>query len=382
MDYRLTQIPRPQPLVPGLAQAALPELEAALGKAALAETHDKLAAFLAQTQAVGVDLDADLSQLQAKLAGGACADVPTLCAYLLELDAAYCNAGEGLPRGAYAVGPGSTYSEGRGLDRKAPACRFYRLHAALTRCCPGSAVTPDADEATMAALLGEEPPLKAEEDDAAAGGGASGAAAPAVKAEPKEEAGAEPMDVDGQEAGGDNQLQGGGGGAAAAASGGLQAAGSSAQLFKEEQADQQHAQPPANHHQQQQQQAAQQQQQGKPPLPPAVARLVKADSSAQPSSAGVSQDGGGTETEAGTAVEQAPLRPVSADDEMDDSDAEHAHLREKRMRRPARVWRSARERAVWLRMVRAADTPEKAAYCAWIFCDRWAAWAGAGWGAG
>lgn len=58
---------------------------------------------------------------------------------------------------------------------------------------------------------------------------------------------------------------------------------------------------------------------------------------------------------------------------MDDSDAEHAYLREKRMRRPARIWRSARERAVWLRMTQAAETAEQAAYCTWILCDRWAA---------
>lgn len=56
---------------------------------------------------------------------------------------------------------------------------------------------------------------------------------------------------------------------------------------------------------------------------------------------------------------------------MDDSDAEHAWLREKRMRKPARLWRSARERAVWLRMTRAAETAQDASYCAYILCDRW-----------
>ena len=64
---------------------------------------------------------------------------------------------------------------------------------------------------------------------------------------------------------------------------------------------------------------------------------------------------------------------------MDDSDAEHTFLREKRMRRPARLWRSARERAVWLRMVRGAQSAEQAAYCAFILCDRWvlASWVAA-----
>ena len=70
---------------------------------------------------------------------------------------------------------------------------------------------------------------------------------------------------------------------------------------------------------------------------------------------------------------------VSANDDMDDSDAEHTFLREKRMRRPARLWRSARERAVWLRMVRRAQSAEQAAYCAFILCDRWVGgWVG-GW---
>jgi hypothetical protein len=55
---------------------------------------------------------------------------------------------------------------------------------------------------------------------------------------------------------------------------------------------------------------------------------------------------------------------------MDDSDAEHAYLREKRMRRPARLWRTARERAVWLRMTRDARSADQTAYAAYIMCDR------------
>lgn len=43
--------------------------------------------------------------------------------------------------------------------------------------------------------------------------------------------------------------------------------------------------------------------------------------------------------------------PVDQDDDYDCSDAEHTFLREKRMRKPARLWRSGRERAVWLRGV-------------------------------
>ena len=310
----------------------------------------------------------------------------------------------------------------------------------------------------MAALLGEQPRPGSEQQEVQGGNNA----AADVKTEPgagvKQEAAGgapAPMDVDG-EAGGDSQQVAAAAGEAAQqqaadAPGPLQASGSSAHLFKEEpqeHAQQTAAQPPAA----QQQQAGlpprppSPQQAGggaqKPPLHPNLARVKAADSSAQPSSAGVSQSGaeGGTETEAGTTVDQEaqPLRPVSTlrqtclarppscscwhgahcrglavllsgifysrmhgcggapptrslahrndppvtptpspqvcvNDDMDDSDAEHAYLREKRMRRPARVWRSARERAVWLRMTQAAESAEQAAYCTWILCDRWAA---------
>lgn len=54
MDYRLGEIPRPQTLVPGLEQAPVEELEARLAAAALAEVKEKLAAFLAMTESVGV----------------------------------------------------------------------------------------------------------------------------------------------------------------------------------------------------------------------------------------------------------------------------------------------------------------------------------------
>lgn len=71
-------------------------------------------------------------------------------------------------------------------------------------------------------------------------------------------------------------------------------------------------------------------------------------------------------------------QPVVRDDDLDDSDAEHAYLREKRMRRPARLWRSGRERANWLKTVLAAKdsagtsdaAATQAAYCTFLFCDR------------
>ena len=67
-----------------------------------------------------------------------------------------------------------------------------------------------------------------------------------------------------------------------------------------------------------------------------------------------------------------PLGPVSRNDEFDDSEAEHAYLREKRMRKPARLWRSARERAVWLKTVllarRAAQQSSAAASAQAVYC--------------
>lgn len=75
---------------------------------------------------------------------------------------------------------------------------------------------------------------------------------------------------------------------------------------------------------------------------------------------------------------------VSMDDDLDDSDAEHAYLREKRMRRPARLWRSGRERAVWIKSVcatarnanlstaasRHGSAASQVTYCAALLDDR------------
>jgi len=68
--------------------------------------------------------------------------------------------------------------------------------------------------------------------------------------------------------------------------------------------------------------------------------------------------------------------PVDQDDDYDCSDAEHAYLREKRMRKPARLWRSGRERSVWIRgVLNAAATADAAAassvtFAAYILGDR------------
>ncbi len=87
---------------------------------------------------------------------------------------------------------------------------------------------------------------------------------------------------------------------------------------------------------------------------------------------------GGTAAATGAtaAAAPAPLRPVSPDSELDDSDAEHVRLRERRMRRPARLWRSGRERAAWLKAALAAArvggaaAVQRGAYLAAILADR------------
>ncbi len=74
-----------------------------------------------------------------------------------------------------------------------------------------------------------------------------------------------------------------------------------------------------------------------------------------------------------------PIRksiPVDQDDDYDCSDVEHAYLREKRMRKPARLWRSGRERSVWIRGVldaaaaSSAAAASRVAFAAYILGDR------------
>jgi hypothetical protein len=202
-------------------------------------------------------------------------------------------------------------TQGLAINEWLVGCSFLPAFFSLT----------DADDTTMAALLGEQARpagVKSEEQDDAQGGNNNAAASEAVKQERgKEAAAADAMDVDAAAAGGDDQRT-----AAAAAGGeeqqgGLRASGSSAVLCKEPQADGQQAGAAPRRQSGAQDQAGAPGSAGaqKPPLHPAVAKLAKQDSM-QPSSAGVSQsgaEGGATETEAGTTVDQAaqPLRPVS-----------------------------------------------------------------------
>jgi hypothetical protein len=333
-SYGLEGIPRPPPLDPRTPQPSEEELAARLGEAAVEETRDKLDAFLEETARVDVELEGRLPHFRASLP--ACADAAALRAWMLELELLYCHAGEGLPRG-----------ERRGSRPPPWPTREWEgpcsPHASYHKTYPPTPLGADADESTMAALLGEAPPPQAggpeERDDAQGGTSGDGAAvAPHVKAEPAGEgegegAGAAPMDVDGEQRQGAKKEEGEEGRLDGAPVGGprLHAASSSAALHSQDAASEEAArqagaaQPPA---------VAQQAAAGlppraqpaagpgsgsgsaaKPPLHPSVARLAKADS-LQPSSAGVSQSGGeagGTETEAGTTVDQEgpqQLRPV------------------------------------------------------------------------
>ena len=105
MEYHMDAIPRPAPLIPGQAQPAVEELASQVASSAVQETKDKLAAFLEETQKVGVDLEVEggtanaLQGMREQLA--ACGDAPALCSFLLQLETVYCHAGEGLPRGAW-----------------------------------------------------------------------------------------------------------------------------------------------------------------------------------------------------------------------------------------------------------------------------------------
>lgn len=57
-EWRLEGQPRPAPLMPGMEQPSEAELEGRVATAALAETKEKLAGFLEETQRVGVSLAA------------------------------------------------------------------------------------------------------------------------------------------------------------------------------------------------------------------------------------------------------------------------------------------------------------------------------------
>jgi hypothetical protein len=236
---------------------------------------------------------------------------------------------------ALGCGLGELRAELRGCAAPA-ALGAFLLTLESAYCAAGEGLPPGADNAGVAGLLGDDAALLPEiryPPDQDAGGEPAAAAAAAAQpaaangavkaedaagAEPK----AEPMDVDAPAPDAAN--------AAAAAA----------------------------------------------PEEGAQAGLLRNASSAALTQPTDDEGGGGGAAAAGAAA-AAALRPVDSVDDLDDSDAEHAYLREKRMRRPARLWRSARERAAWVKTAAAAArAPDPAAasaqlaYATYLFCDR------------
>lgn len=101
MVYRFDGIARPPPMALSAPQPAVAELAGQLSDATVAETREKLIAFLAETRRVGVDLEGRLVEMEGRV--GQCSDTSSLCAFMLDLESVYCHAGEGLPRGAIAA---------------------------------------------------------------------------------------------------------------------------------------------------------------------------------------------------------------------------------------------------------------------------------------
>ncbi|RMZ52560.1 hypothetical protein APUTEX25_003703, partial [Auxenochlorella protothecoides] len=304
--YSLEGYARPVPRDKRMAVRTLPELEEV--RNALAEAKERLDNFLAEAVEVGVELEFDAKAMRKTLR--ACDTPEDLRHAMLELEKVYCTAGEGLP-------PGAT-------DRE------------------------------IQILMGE---AAADEPEAKPGATASTGptrAEPGVGVEPMQgmegpgSAGAEPVPAEAQVAKGTDAAAPDSAGHAAAA---LPGAGVEA------------AAPVAAP--------------GPSTTPsPATTPPTPAQPTPQASGTGAAGEATGTtcegeEGEEGeTAGTPAPFRPVTRDDDLDDSDAEHAFLREKRMRRPARLWRSARERAAWVQATRACATAAQVSYSALLLSDR------------
>ncbi|KAL6770363.1 hypothetical protein ACKKBG_A34655 [Auxenochlorella protothecoides x Auxenochlorella symbiontica] len=306
--YSLEGYARPVPRDKRMAVRTLPELEEGVVRNALAEAKERLDNFLTEAVEVGVELEFDAKAMRKTLR--ACDTPEDLRHAMLELEKVYCTAGEGLP-------PGATDREiqilmGEAAADEPEAKPGARASTGPTRAEPGVGVEP---------MQGMEGPGSA---------------------------GAEPVPAEAQVAKGTDAAAPDSAGHAAAA---LPGAGVEA------------AAPVAAP--------------GPSTTPsPATTPPTPAQPTPQASGTGAAGEATGTtcegeEGEEGeTAGTPAPFRPVTRDDDLDDSDAEHAFLREKRMRRPARLWRSARERAAWVQATRACATAAQVSYSALLLSDR------------
>lgn len=318
-DYDVFALPRPTPTDGRVRQKDLPTLTAMAATAALNDAKEQIEAFISETQDIDLVLGAELKALRKELRG--CETPTALCNYLLHLERYYCGAGEGLPNGA----DNSTISVLLGEEEAASL--------------PEVVLPPSAVAALEEAERERQREAAEREQDMLENGTADGdeIMADVVPSASAEEGGVGAGAVVSKK----ETLPSRNGGAANAAPAAAVAA------VKEEEEDQ-----PGT---QQEEDDQDQDQEGTAITP------------------------GRQQTGTATGHVLPPPRPVTVNDEFDDSDAEHAYLREKRMRKPARLWRSARERAVWLKTVlvarRAAEqgsagASAQAAYCAHMLYDR------------
>lgn len=324
---KLSSIPRPTPSDGRQRQKDLSSLASLLEKSVMSDSKEKLESFLSETHDIGVPLSIEPKALKRELR--AVGDSPAqLCDYMLRLEAIFCDAGDGLPVGATV-----------------------------------SAVAALLGEDDAAGLPDIAPPPGIDTNDVVGGANpddTKGDSAPDDVAQPMGDCA--PDDVAQQMSA-----------HVADATAREQPRGEDAAVF----AAQPEKQKQENEQQEMHVKEEEEEEQG--------TCILAAPT--ETAAALIAGEKSGKEREEGTETEtirqdseyqvEADLLPVTADDDMDDSDAEHAYLREKRMRRPARLWRSARERATWIKSARTASRAldsgvgaVQTAFVAYLLCDR------------
>lgn len=310
---QLDAIRRPVPTDGRVKQKDLPTLAAGAAAAIMQDCKEKLDSFISEMQEIGVQLGVDLKGLRKE--AKACDSPAAMCDYLLHLEAATCAAGEGLPVNGDNAGVVALLGE-------ADAAKLPDIIYPPSLEAEGHADGDGEPAADGAAPMETEDGVAEAQPSTAAGAShmaeANGGAAPAPPP---------PAAVGEAEGAGVKKEDHGGGGEGAA------------QVHVETK-----------------------------DVP------MDVDTKTEDEGDGATATGTlGDNTE--TCAPEAP-RPVGGNDDLDDSDAEHAYLREKRMRRPARLWRSVRERATWIKAVCVASrappsvAAPQVAFAAYLLCDR------------
>ena len=354
-DFNVFTLPRPTPTDGRVRQKDLPTLAAMAGTTALTDAREQIEAFITETQDIDVTLGVELKTLRKELR--ACETPAALCDYLLHLERYYCGAGEGLPQGADNEHIAVLLGEEDAVKLPEvilPPSAIAALEEAAAEEKERQREREAAEQEKKAAIVLENgaraggdvnEAMETETGTVAAGGAASNGVNPAMPAVISAGNGSP------DEAMPDAQMTNVDGSIAAekvAAATNTGAPAPAAAGVKEEEDEE--------------------------------APLTQQEDDADDDDENITAitPGHHTGTTNGTAAVPLP-NPVTVNDEFDDSDAEHAYLREKRMRKPARLWRSARERAVWLKTVlqakRAADqgscgASAQTAYCAHMLFDR------------